>query len=72
MSEILTLKSEFAHVTVAIDDDGQGPRLRVRDHRGGRERLLDPLELECLTRADTTQLDRYLPYEDRDAEPWAA
>jgi hypothetical protein len=69
--EVLTLKSEFAHVTIAVDDCGQGPRLRLRDHRGGRERFLDPLELECLTRAGTEELDRYLPYEDREAG-WGA
>lgn len=63
-----TLKSEFAHVSVSVDETGQGPRLVLRDHRGGRERYLDPLELECLTRADTALLDRYLPYEDGDED----
>jgi hypothetical protein len=62
--ESLTVKSEFAHVTVSVDDRGNGPRLLITDQLGGRQRYVDPLELECLTRSATSMLDRYLPYQD--------
>jgi len=66
--EALVLKSEFAHVSVSLNESGKGPRLLVRDHLSGRVRYVDPLELECFTRADTALLDRYLPYEHDDLD----
>jgi hypothetical protein len=40
--------SEFAHVSVSIDEEGNSPRLRLEDLRTGRVRFLDALELETL------------------------
>lgn len=40
--------SEFAHVSVRFDDNGNSPRLRLEDLRTGRVRFLDALELESL------------------------
>ena len=40
--------SEFAHVSVRFDVDGNAPRLRLEDLRSGRVRYLDALELETI------------------------
>lgn len=40
--------SEFASVSLSIDDHGNGPRLRIEDLRTGRVGFLDALELETL------------------------
>jgi ketosteroid isomerase-like protein len=42
------IKSEFAAVDVDLDDDGNGPRLRIEDLKTGRVGYLDALELETL------------------------
>jgi hypothetical protein len=42
------LSSEFASVEIAIDEQGNGPRLLIRDARSDRCILLDPLELTAL------------------------
>ncbi len=42
------LTSEFAAVSLSIDHDGNGPRLRIEDLKTGRVGYLDPLELETL------------------------
>lgn len=42
------IESEFASVAVAIDDHGNGPRLRIEDLRSGHVGYLDALELETL------------------------
>jgi hypothetical protein len=42
------LANEFASVTVGIDHEANGPRLRIRDPSSGREICLDPLELQAL------------------------
>ncbi len=42
------LGSEFATVSVSIDHDGNGPRLRIEDLRTGHVGYLDALELETL------------------------
>jgi hypothetical protein len=44
----IELSSEFASVEVSIDDDGNGPRLKVVDLKTGQVGFLDPLELETL------------------------
>lgn len=44
----MELSSEFARVRVSLDLDGNGPRLRVEDVRGGACIYLDCLELEAL------------------------
>jgi hypothetical protein len=42
------LISEFAVVEIERDDRGNGPRLMIRDARGGQCIYLDPLELAAL------------------------
>ena len=40
--------SEFAAVSLSIDHDGNGPRLRIEDLKTGQVGFLDALELETL------------------------
>lgn len=49
-SERVLLRSEFAMVEVRVEDTGNGPGLRIRDTDSGQAIVLDPLELEALTR----------------------
>jgi 2-(1,2-epoxy-1,2-dihydrophenyl)acetyl-CoA isomerase len=42
------LKSEFAAVEVDVDEEANGPRLRIEDLKTGRVGYLDALELETL------------------------
>jgi hypothetical protein len=42
------VESEFAQVSVNIDNAGNSPRLRLEDLRTGRVRFLDALELETM------------------------
>lgn len=42
------VESEFAQVSVNIDNAGNSPRLRLEDLRTGRVRYLDALELETI------------------------
>lgn len=42
------VENEFASVSVAIDHDGNSPRLRLTDLRSGTVRHVDALELESL------------------------
>lgn len=42
------VESEFASVSVNLDDSGNSMRLRLEDLRTGRVRFLDALELETL------------------------
>jgi len=66
----IELRSEFAHVIVALDGKANGSRLRITDCLSGRTRYVDPLEMECLTRTRTETLDRQLPFEEDPA--WEA
>jgi ketosteroid isomerase-like protein len=43
-----SLKSEFAAVEVDVDEQGNGPRLRIEDLKTGHVGFLDALELETL------------------------
>lgn len=47
-SSIGEVVSEFAAVSLSIDTEGNGPRLRILDLRTGRVGYLDALELETL------------------------
>lgn len=42
------VESEFAQISVNVDDAGNSPRLRLEDLRTGRVRYLDALELEAI------------------------
>lgn len=44
----MELANEFAAVALSLDQDANGPRLRVEDLRTGQVGYLDPLELETL------------------------
>ncbi len=57
----IQLNSEFATVEVERDDNGNGPRLMIRDLRSGRCVFLDPLELAALA---WTRHDDLLPFLD--------
>jgi hypothetical protein len=52
----MRLISEFAAVEIARDDDGNGPRLMIRDLQTGQEIYLDPLELAALASARHDEL----------------
>lgn len=44
----MQVRNEFAAVELALDVDGNGPRLRLTDLRSGRVAFLGALELEAL------------------------
>ncbi|MEZ2391936.1 hypothetical protein AB6813_20800 [bacterium RCC_150] len=48
MAEIEVVYSEFAQVSVQVNDEGNGPRLRLEDLKTGTVRYLDALELETI------------------------
>jgi len=52
--------SEFAEVSVNIDNNGNSPRLRLEDLRTGRVRFLDALELETIIWLSDEHLSRLL------------
>jgi hypothetical protein len=62
-----TVDSEFAQVSVAIDGEGNGPRLRLEDRRTGRVRFLDALELEAIVWLPDGHLRQLL---DPSADRW--
>ena len=59
------MHNEFAAVSVSVDHTGNGPRLRLEDHRGERVRFLDPLEVEGLVWAADELLLRLLDPSER-------
>jgi hypothetical protein len=56
----IQLSSEFAAVEVDRDDNGNGPRLKIRDLRSGQCVFLDPLELVALARVRHEELTPFL------------
>ena len=44
----IKLSNEFAAVEIASDENGNGPRLLIRDLQTGQEIYLDPLEMAAL------------------------
>lgn len=59
-TEPVALSSEFASVVVSVDEDGNGPRLRIEDLKTGHVGFLDPLELETLAWLPAHGLHRLL------------
>jgi hypothetical protein len=59
--------SEFARVSVSMDEDGNGDRLRLEDLRTGRTRYLDALELETIIWLSDGHLQKLL---DPSADRW--
>jgi hypothetical protein len=56
----IQLTSEFAAVEVDRDDNGNGPRLMIRDLRSGQRVFLDPLELAALAWTRHEELTPFL------------
>jgi len=52
----MILKSEFAKVTVELDESANGPRLMIRDEFSQRAIYLDPLELASIAWLDHEDL----------------
>jgi hypothetical protein len=61
------VESEFAQVSVNIDNEGNSPRLRLEDLRTGRVRYLDALELETIVWLPEGRLAQLL---DPSADRW--
>lgn len=59
--------NEFAQVTVAVDDSGNSPRLRLVDLKTGRCRYLDALELETIVWLPDGHMQQLL---DPSADRW--
>jgi hypothetical protein len=58
--DIGIVSSEFADVSLSIDHDGNGPRLRIEDQRTGQVGFLDALELETLAWLPEGALHKFL------------
>lgn len=67
------LTSEFARVSVALDGEGNGDRLRVTDLGSGAEIYLDPLELASLARSRHERLRSVIVPEEylTETDEWA-
>jgi hypothetical protein len=61
------VESEFAQVSVNVDDQANSPRLRLEDLRTGRVRYLDALELETIVWLPEGKLAQLL---DPSADRW--
>ena len=61
------VESEFAQVSVKVDDEANSPRLRLEDLRTGRVRYLDALELETIVWLPEGKLAELL---DPSADRW--
>lgn len=61
------VESEFAQVSVNIDNAGNSPRLRLEDLRTGRVRYLDALELETIVWLPEGKMTQLL---DPSADRW--
>ncbi|MBI3214195.1 MAG: hypothetical protein HYZ38_10265 [Mycobacterium sp.] len=61
------VESEFAQVSVNIDNAGNSPRLRLEDLRTGRVRYLDALELETIVWLPDGKMTQLL---DPSADRW--
>ncbi|OPX12394.1 hypothetical protein [Mycobacterium sp. AT1] len=62
------VESEFAQVSVNIDNAGNSPRLRLEDLRTGRVRYLDALELETIVWLPEGKMAQLL---DPSADRWS-
>ena len=58
--EVGIVESEFASVSLSVDNDGNGPRLRIEDLRTGQVGFLDALELETLAWLPEGALHKFL------------
>lgn len=67
MSGIGIVHSEFAQVSVEIDENAKSPRLRLEDLRTGQVRYLDALVLEAMVWLSEEAVERLL---DPSADRW--
>jgi hypothetical protein len=65
----LSLSSEFGSVTVEVDQQANGPRLRIENVQNGRVVYLDPLEVASLT---WLTHDRLGPFLDPSQTGWSS
>jgi hypothetical protein len=65
----LSLSSEFGSVTVEVDHQANGPRLRIENVQNGRVVYLDPLEVASLT---WLTHDRLGPFLDPSQTGWSS
>jgi hypothetical protein len=64
--KVPVVDSEFADVSVEVDTEANGPRLRLEDRRTGKVSFLDALELETIIWLPEGHLTRLLdPAADR-------
>ena len=56
----MEIHNEFARVAVELDQSGNGPRLRLRDLKTGREAFFDALELESLAWSNHADMTPFL------------
>lgn len=69
----MRVSGEYADVSVALDQSGNGPRLRLTDERAGRTRSFDPLVIESLVWAPADLLEALLdPARTRWGQPSGA
>ena len=54
----LDLTSEFAAVSLELDHEANGVRLKITDRQSGRIIYLDPFEVASLTTATPEDFDR--------------
>ncbi|EHI43604.1 hypothetical protein OPAG_06889 [Rhodococcus opacus PD630] len=67
MSGTGVVYSEFAQISVEIDENAKSPRLRLEDLRTGQTRYLDALVLEALVWLSEDAMERLL---DPSADRW--
>ncbi len=67
MSGKAVVYSEFAQVSIEIDEQAKSPRLRLEDLRTGQARYLDALVLEALVWLSDDAMERLL---DPSADRW--
>jgi hypothetical protein len=63
------LRNEFALVEITVVDAGNGPALSIRDADSGRSIVLDPLELEALTRCKHADFGPLVAAEGQEPDP---
>jgi hypothetical protein len=64
---MMIIANEFAAVDVSLDNEANGPRLRVKDMETGAVIYLDPLELQSLVWVPHRSLE---PFLDPSAYRW--
>lgn len=53
----IALANEYAAIRLTLDNNGNGPRVRITTNRDSREIFLDPVAFDLLCHADATIFD---------------